>query len=314
MYKSVQKGIALPLILLLIAVVAVVGGGYFFYKNSGGKFSVTPPVPMTPYQELESSLNKTTEAKTAYIDYKTKVASHIAIVARGVTQTVDANVDGYLTGSTDGKVSKGELRISSPNNPGTSVVVSVIQIESGSLYVKGPATAGKWQYVSREESEKLDESNPTDASLYGFNLLDSIISENKALFKTIKKDTVEKLEEQTVDGKTLKRFSVEIAVPDYIAAIEQDPEATLKDKKDGKAILADATIKATFYVDKNSNYITKLTINAKNLSQIKTPEADKLGVSTAHDMTLEADLSRFDLPTDIKAPEPSEVLNPPSEI
>lgn len=276
--------------------------------------NLAPPVPLTPYQELEGALNKTTAAKTAYIDYKTKVASHIAVATSGVTQTINANVDGYLTGSTDGKVSKGELRISSPDNPGTSVVVSVISLEDGGSYVKGPATLGKWQYISKEEGEKLDEANPTDASLYGFNFLESVLSENKALFRTIKKDSVEKLEDHTSDGKNYKRFAVEIAVPDYISAIEQDPDATLKDKSDAKKILGDATIKATFHVDKNSNYITKLIINAKNLSQIKVPEAERLGISTTHDMELDADISRFDVPTDIKAPQPTEVINPPSQI
>lgn len=316
MYKSTIKGFGLPVILLIVAVIAVVGGGYYLSKNPQltKNINLTPPVPLTTYQELESALNKTTEAKTAYIDYKTKVASHIAVATSGVTQTINANVDGYLTGSTDGKVSKGELRISSPDNPGTSVVVSVISLENGSLYVKGPATVGKWQYISKEEGEKLDEKNPTDASLYGFNFLESVLSENKALFRTIKKDSVEKLEDHASDGKNYKRFTVEIAVPDYISAIEQDPDATLKDKSDAKKILSDATVKVTFHVDKSSNYITKLVISAKNLSQIKVPEAERLGISTTHDMTLDADISRFDVPTDIKAPEPTEVINPPSEI
>ncbi len=312
MLKTTQKGIVLPLLLLALIIVAVVGGGYYLSKNSSLGFNFTPPVPLNSHQELEGAVNKTVTVKTAHLDYKTNVKSHITVISTGVTQTLDNNVDGYLAGSDE--ASKGELKIYSTQNPSSSVVIDVISLKDGGSYVKGPATAGKWRYVSKEENNKLDEKNPTDASLYGFNLLDSVISDNKALFRTFKKETVEKLEDFSADGKTLKRFSVEIAVPDFVGAIEKDPDSTLKDKNDAKAILADATIKATFYVDKNTNYITKLSVSAKNLTQILTPEAKQLGVSTRHDIELSADISRFDLPMEIKAPDPSEVINPPSSI
>lgn len=312
-----QQGIA-PLIIVGLVAILLVGAGAVLSRREGGlkgflksPSEVAKQVNPTPYDELESALNKTVEEDSVYVDYKTAVTTSITSTANGITQTLKNHVDGYLTGSTDGKVSKGDLKIYSEEQKDLSVVISIISIENGDLYVKGPATNGKWQKLTKEEQDKMAEEEPTDASLYGFELVGSIFSENKALFKTIKKESVQKLDDLSQDGKNYKRFSVEIAIPDYIGAVENDPDNTPKEKKDAKVILQDSTINATFHVDKSTNYVTKLVIEAKNLTQIPTPEAERLQLSSKHDLHIEADLSRFGVPVDLNLPGPNDLVNPP---
>lgn len=302
------------LLILLLVIVAAVGGGIYYFLNKNILIKSVETIKQvnpikTPRDEMELAINKVMGAKTAYIDYKMKVTSRITNTKTGITQTFNPIAEGYLAGSTDGKVLRMEIRISSSNNPTASIDISVITTEGDIVYVKGPATQGKWMKLAKAEFEKQAESSPTDASLYGFNLLGTILSENKALFKSIRKDAIEKTANQTVDGKVLNKYTVEIGTPEFIDALEQDKETTQKDKSDAKVILKDAVVRADFFVDPGSNYITKLVIDTKNLAQISTPESEQLGISTVHNIELEANLSRFDVPTGITAPDPKDILN-----
>lgn len=307
------------IIFLLFFIIGV--AGFLYFKDSVSKnpsqkksSSLIPQLQKTPYEELESALNKTITAKTLYLDYKTKVTTRIAMAQTGVTQTLNNNVDGYLTGSTDGKTAKAELRIYNEKTPDLTVNMSLITAENGDIYLKTAGTGTKWLKFSKEQYEKENEKSSTDASLYGFEILSTIFSENKALFKTIRKETVTKLEDEVVAGKSLARYKVEISTPEFIKSLEEDQEKTEKDKKDAESILKEAVINATYSVDKETNYITKLVIETKNLTQISTPESDELKITTTHDIELTADLSRFDLPTNITIPDVQDVIGGENNI
>lgn len=316
--KSFQSGFSPLIIIIIVAVVVLAGGGYYLVSKgvlnksskSGVDFgSVVEQVKNTPYSQLESALNKTSEAKTAYLEFNMKDSAMITFVSQGLTKTIVGVVDGYIAGSTDGKDAKMEIRISSPENPGTSINISTILLSNGDAYIKGPATNGKWLKSTTEKLESDDEKTPTDASLYGFQMLSTVFSENKAVFKSINKDSVTKLPDEEKDGKKYSKYSAEMSTPDFLTAQATDPDFTEKDKADANIILQDAVMKVTFTVDNSTNYITGLTIEAKHLTQIPTPESKELGVSTKHDLDISANLSRFNVPADVAAPDPSEVMS-----
>lgn len=320
--KEPQAGFSLIIIIVFIATVLLAGGGFLFLSKNKGIFSktasnkggvdiaaVVDQVKGTPYSELESALDKTGQVKSAYLEFDMKDTAMVTVNSQGITKTIVGLVSGYLTGSTDGKSSKVDMRISSPDNPNTSINISYIILESGDTYLKGPATSGKWLKSTKQESKKRNEASPTDASLYGFQIFSTIFSENKALFKAINKDTVTKLPDEVKEGKKLNKYAVDISTPEFLIAQAQDEEFTDKDKSDAKIILQDAIMKATFVVDSATNYVVSINVEAKHLTQIPTPESQNLGVSTTHDLDLNANMSRFDVPADVTPPAPSEVIS-----
>ena len=300
---------------LLVLLLLLFGGGYLFLSSGKGKsINLADLVAQlnpnkTPFQKLDSALSKTVGVKTLYVDFNMEDTGLITLVSKGVTQTIQANVSGYISGSTDGKTQKMELNISSPSNPGVSIVISVMSLEDGTWFVKSPTTAGKWQKYTKEEYEKESAGNSLDASLYGLNILASVFDESKALFKTIQKETVESLPSETVEGKTYDKYSAEISIPDFISALPLSSNVTEKDVSDSKIILKDAVMRVTLSVDRSTNYVTKIVIDAKHLTFIPNDESEKMGVSTVYDIVTTADLSRFDVPTNISAPDPSEVIS-----
>jgi len=316
--KSSKPIIIGGLILVFLFVILGIGGFFLLSQrktiNISKQTSPSKLFVQTPYDRLIAAVEKTKDVDTLYLEYKTKVTSRISSAKTGVTQTLNNNVDGYITGSTDGKVGKVEFRIYSDLDPSKSVNMTVMNTEDGSWYLKTAATAPKWQKFTKEEYDKLDEGQPTDASLYGINILATIFSENKALFKSFQKDLVESLGDEVIDDKTHAKYRVEISTTAFINALSQDEEIGPRDVEDARIILKDAVITATFFIDKDTNYIKRIKIIAKNLTQIPTPESQQLGVSTVHDCDLTADLSRFNLPTEITPPGPEEIIESKTNI
>lgn len=302
-------------LLILIAAVLAVGGYFVATNKSLSKFDLLKLINPTPYQKLEKALDKTGALDTFYVDYKTKVSSRMTV--QGLTENVVNNVDGYITGSTDDKTTKMEMRIYNEDTPSASVVIGLISVENGDLYIRGPATGVKWQKITKDEYKTMLKEDVPDASLYGFEMISTVFSENKALFKSVEKDAVRQLSDVTENDKAFAKYETEVSVVDFIEVLRQDKESELSEKniKDRQTILQDAIIKTTYSVDKKSGYIAKLVIDAKNLTQVPTtPEAaqlvKQLGLSTQHDLTLTADFSRYNLPTGIVPPDKSEILNP----
>jgi len=316
--SSSSKKILIGIFILVFFLIILGIGGFFLLsqrKTLDTTKQISPKVSIqTPYDKLIAAVEKTKDVDTLYLEYKTKVTSRISSAKTGVTQTLNNNVDGYITGSTDGKVGKMELRIYSDLDPSKSVNMTVMNTEDGSWYLKTAATAPKWQKFTKEEYDKLDEEQPNDASLYGINILATIFSENKALFKSFQKDWVENLGDEIIGDKAYAKYRVEISTTAFINALSQDDEISPRDIEDARIILEDAVITATFFIDKEMNYIKRIKIIAKNLTQIPTPESQQLGISTTHDIDLTADLSRFNLPTEITPPDPSEIIESSTNI
>lgn len=292
--------------IVIVIIVVILGvGGYMLFNNQSTNSLLS--LNKSPYDKLLTALNKTTSAKTMYAEYKTKVTSSLSSAQTGVTQTLTNNVDGSIAGSTDGKTGQFDMKIYSESNPTQSVNVAVINTENGDWYVKN-AGSTKWQKFTKEEYEKDTASQPIDASLYSLNILSTLFEKDQALLKSIKKETVEAIGEESMNDTKLAKYKVEISTPDFINALANNPDRTKNEIEDSKRILKNAVLTAVFYVDDKSNYVRKLHVEAKKLAQLPNEQSEKLGVSVTHDILLNADLSRFDVSTDITAPDDKDVL------
>ncbi|MFC1649426.1 hypothetical protein ACFL2C_01760 [Patescibacteria group bacterium] len=313
--KSRNQGGMAHLIILLLLALGLILGGYYLLSSTGedGKteFSaekIINKVNITPIGKLKSSLEKTESVDTLYAEFEADLESKVTFTQTGVTQSIPVDMGGYITGSTDGEISKVKLSIKQFNNPSASVDIEIVGTENN-VYLKGPATTGKWWRFSEEKFKEEDSKNPTDASLFIFDILGTIFEDNKALLKSVNDDSFEDLGTEQGENKKFNKYHVEIAVPDYISNLENDDELSSEKINQVKAILNDATISATFYVSDSSGYVEKVTIDAKNLTQIPTDESKALGVSTTHDAVLTAELSRFNVPTSITAPSGEDVID-----
>ncbi|MDO8470888.1 MAG: hypothetical protein Q7S63_02870 [bacterium] len=319
-FPTQTSGTKLPFIILLAIGIAALGIGGTYTLNKGDATNpivrfVTEVNPFkTPYDHLVLAIDTTNSARTLHMEYATNLTSSITFSKTGLTQAVGAKIEGYLGGSTDGKIGKGEIRFSSLEDAGPSVTISFIGTENGDAYYKFPSVV-KWVHMTKEQLKEFNANSPTDASLYSFDILGSVLSESKALFKGIEKNTIQKVSSEKADGKTYDTYAVEISTPAFIEALGKDPDSTEKDVKDAQIILKDATLKATFSVEKESGYITKIGLEGKRLTQIPTPEGQAAGVSSVlHDMNLTADLTRFNLPADITVPGSKDVMEYDSSI
>lgn len=312
--QTVQPNKKTPMIAIIIIFFVLAGGGYYFMtmsKNStNGSTSSNPLQTMaqkSPYDALSAALNKDIAATTAYMEYKTQVTSSLSQAKTGVTQTLHSNIDGSISGSTDGKTTDMEMKIYSAASPDTSVNVSVMNTANGDWYVRNAQTAPKWQKLTKAQYEQVN-AGPIDASLFGLNILGTIFSSNQALFKSFTKESVTKITDPNSTISTFNDYQVEVSTPAYLAALAKDKDITQKEISDTKQILQDAILTVLFSVDKNSGYVTKIHIDGKRLTQIPTPQSEQLGISTTHDILLDATMSRFNVPTNITAPESGNVL------
>ncbi len=299
--------------LLIVAVLVLVLVGTVYVKADGGSSSEKISsiqkkynLFLSPRQEFEVAVDRTAAVSSLYAEYKSDVTSRITLPT-GVTETVDNNVNGYLTGTSTGDLMKGEMRISSDLDPSKEVIVEMITSEKTN-YIKGPQTQSKWLKIDNSDLEKKDEESPNDASLYGFDILGSIFSEDKALWKAIDKNSIEYQGEDKRNNKTYKKFKVEIGNSEYIKALESNPDASKKSIEEDKKILSSAKLTATFEIDATAKYITKMVIEAKNLKQIVPEQLAAAGISTQHDLKMVVDMSRFNVATDVTIPSDNEIL------
>lgn len=298
----------LPLLILVVVLLVIGGGSFYFMSKSNtphrGDASSNPLQKMiakSPYDSLRTALDKTIAVKTAYVEYKTKVTSSVTSAQSGVTQTLHNSVDGSISGSTDGKTQSLEMKIYNDDYPDKSVNISTLTTELGEWYIRNAQTAPKWQKLTKEQYDAFS-SGPTDASLYGLVFMGTFFSPSQALFNSFNKEAVVSLGEERGENTTYSKYKVDVSTPAFIEALSKDENIKPDDVADAKQILQDAIITVTYYVDDTSGYVTRLVVDAKRLTQIQTPEALKLGLSTTHDINLEATLSRFDIPTNITAP------------
>lgn len=314
-----QNGIVHLFLIVVIIVLLIAGGAYFAFSqyssdsdlnlgSIGQMTDVVDRVAGTPKGKVESAIDKMIGVDTAYVDLRMDVKSMVTRQSNGLTQTIDAIASGYLTGSGETEEYKSEISISSPLNPGVSVKIETIIDMEENVYLKGPATEGKWWKFSKEDFEEESAKNPTDASLYGLVIVGTLLDENKALLKTIDRESITQLPNVERDGKTYERYSVVLSNPGFISALESDEDATESDVEDARKILADAVMSAELTIDKDTGYITSIKLDAKHLTQIQTEESKALGFDTRHDMVVSADISRINVPLEITFPDPADVI------
>jgi hypothetical protein len=231
------------------------------------------------------------------------------LVSNGVSNTASSLAKGFITGSTDGKRSKTELRISNANNPKSEIVISNI-ISDEDIYIKGPATGQKWWKTSEEGLDEMNGDTPMDASLFGFYYLGTLFEESDAVFKSVGSNNIRFLGEEKYKDRTVLKYSAEIAVPSFINAVSQN-EDLKDDVEDLEKILEDTTMDGTFYVDPETYYIVYMDVSAKNVTQIITPEAERFGLRAVHDINFISDLSRFNLENTVSIPDESEIEDAP---
>lgn len=306
----------IALIVVVVLILLFIGGGfYFIVKSNQNSSKVNNPISMipptvtqeSPYEILQSALIKTIAVKTMYLDYQTKVTSYLTSAKTGVTQTLHNSVNGSISGSKDGKTMDMEMKIFNDSNPDKSVNLSVLSTENGDWYIRNAQTAPKWKKLTKEQSDQFT-SNSVDASLFGVNILSTAFSNNQALFKSFAKESVISLGDEQKDNNTYGKYKVAVSTLDYINALSGDNDLKKQDVDDARKILKDSIIDVTYFVNKNTGYVEKIYINGQKFTQISTEESQQLKISTTHDISLVATLSRFNVPTNITAPESSDVL------
>lgn len=303
----------LRIVVFLISL--VVGGlAMFIYRAGDGDFASRLDafqkeynISLSPQQKFEKALELTNGLDTAYIEFKGIVNTKITNNNNGLSGNQKGKLAGYLTGSTDGNTQRLELRISGDNNSGLEMIIGIITVDDGkTMYVSGPATKGKWQKYSKEEWEKISESSPTDASMYVFDIVSTLFSKSKALLASANPNSLQVLKPE--DGHD--HYKVEISVPSYIESQDLDDDYTDKEIKDAKLILKESVISGEFWVDQKSEYVTKMIIEAKNMQNVPSEELTKAGISAKFDANMEVVLSRFNLPTNISAPDEESIIKP----
>ena len=136
-FPTQVSGTKLPLIILLVAGVVVLGVGSTYVLNKENtdnpivKFVNQINPFKTSYDYLMLAVDKTNSASTLHMEYATDLTSSISFSETGLTQAVDAKVKGYVEGSTNGSIGKGEIQFSSSENPEASFTFSFIANENG---------------------------------------------------------------------------------------------------------------------------------------------------------------------------------------
>lgn len=302
-------------LIIVVFLVSLLFGGVsmLVYKSGTGSFSdrldafqKQYSLFLTPVQKFEKALEITNSLDTAHMEFDGSVNTKLTNNT-GLTANQKGKVAGYITGSTDGNTQRIELRISGEKETGIEVIVGIISVDNGeTLYVSGPATKGKWQKYSKADWDKISESSITDASLYIFDIVSTLFSKSKALLASANLSDLKALESK--DG--LDHYKVEISVPSYIESQDSDEEYTDKDIKESSIILKEAIISGEFWVDQQTNYVTSMNIEAKNMRNVPTEESTKMGISAKFDSIMQVKLSRFNLPTNISAPDETEIVKP----
>lgn len=298
-------------LIIALLIFLVIGFGYYGFSGQSLSFDDLhrkSGILLTRRQKLENAIEKTIQLNTLYVEFESETKSTLTSSTLGFSRTIDSNINGYLAGSTDGKISKAEMRVSSDLTKGLETILSVIGIDEEVVYIQGPSTNGKWIKLSYDEYLEVDVE---DASLYQFNLLATFFDDSKALIKSVDANSFSYEGVQEFEGEQYEKYTVEISVPKYIETLDLDESVSDTKLAQHKSILESAVISADMYVSSKNGYINGLVIRAKNLEQIISQEDIKnSGISrNVHNITLSAKFSRFNLETNISAPPDDEVIN-----
>ncbi len=292
-----RKGFSIVELLVVVVVLGIFSfGGYLYYTQNFMGVS------------LEDALNNTSNVSSMHVDYGMDVKTSIGDASTGTNTDVNSNVDGYMTGGVDGEAYEMKMSISNDLDPTSSLSVTVISDTDGNWYTKTAATGGKWVKYTSDEYEQEFSGNTIDASLFGINILGTMFDGSQAVFGATTTSTVVELGEETVNDVVLKKYKVEISVPDFIESLWGSEDVTEKDISDSEAILAHATISAVMYVNEAAGFVERMVITANNLEQIIPAEYADLGYTSTHNIVMTADLSRFGVENQVTIPTESQIV------
>lgn len=291
---------------------------YNTYARQRNQASITPtpskmptwtPVPsFTPIPtqkvsqfgppQLQSAYTQTLGVQTLKAAFISNV--HTTIVKTdGAESTVDSKVEGYLFGTADGKTIQTELRISYNAQPERTAFFGQILVDDR-LFMK--VNEQDWEERNRSDYNKLYENQPIDATAYAYNMLDTLFTNSKALLRGIDTNSIAPQPDEQIDGKPVQVYTFNISIPDYIDALQKDPNTTPFTLEDAKKIMGSAKITGKLYVDTSSNYIVRIVLGGSSFTQINTEQSQLLGQTTTHSIEMVANLVDFNTPLSLKAP------------
>lgn len=264
---------------------------------------------LSPTQEFERAIANTNEYESGYLEYDSDITMRITNLRTGLSEISEATMNGYTTG--DEERSQLVLRIGSPNVPGSEVSLEVIvdqtDTDDETYYVRGPATGSKWVKLSAEEYH-AESDEPYDSTLFGFDLMSTLL-DNDALLSSYDAKSLEYLGEEQQDNTTVKKYRVDIAVPDLVAKLDADEEYfSDKEIKELRQALSSAALSAVLYVDVQKAVISKMEIQADNVEQI-IPEIAVELMRQTNDISMTVTLSKLGLPNDIQLPAEESVVS-----
>jgi hypothetical protein len=307
---------------IVVAVLGAVSGFVLVYNNNARErqrtmLALTPsptmsPVPTptftpTPTQRmlrlpdptLQSAYDRTVSASSMKAAFVSDVRTRRVISSENREETIESRVEGYLFGASDGSPIQTELRITFAKDPNRTAFFGQILVED-QLYMK--TNTDLWVKRDKSDYNKLYENQPIDATAYAYNMLDTLFTNHKALLRGIDESSIRREGDEDIEGKRMTPFSFSLNIGEYIAAMERDDQTAAFSVQDARAILRDARVNGTLYVDSTSGYIARITLTGTNLVQISTQESEQLGVSASHDMAMLANLVDYNAPLTLQAP------------
>jgi hypothetical protein len=263
--------------------------------------------PRFPDALLQEAYTNTTSVSTAKVAFASTVETTINQPTNQTQQKLRSNVSGYLVGSAIDDTMQTELRIAYADDESRNAEFRQILV-GDNLYLQTNTSGRMWDRRRRSDYNRLYENQPLDATTYAYNMLDTLFSSGKALFRAIDVSTVQPQPEREIDGKTYAPYVFRLTVQDYIQALERDPDTTEYILEDARKILANASISGTIFVNKDTRFIERLEYTGTNFTQISNEDSQNLlGITTTHNMSVVAIFSEFNAPLTIIPPPEQEV-------
>lgn len=263
--------------------------------------------PRFPDALLQEAYTNTTNVSTAKVAFVSTVETTINQPTDQTQQKLRSNVSGYLVGSAVDDTMQTELRIAYAEDDSRNAEFRQILV-GDNLYLQTNTSGRIWDRRERSDYNRLYENQPIDATAYTYNMLDTLFSSGKALFRAIDASSVQPQPEREIDGKKYAPFVFRLTVQDYIQALERDPDTTEYILEDARKILSNASISGTIFVNKETRFIERLEYTGTNFTQISSEDSqDLLGITTTQDMNVVAIFSDFNAPLTIIPPPEQEV-------
>lgn len=315
--KSIPTFAVILMAVLVLLLAFVYGYNTLERRKIEQQLSLTPsvspsPIPTktptpTPTQKVslfsdplvQEAYNNTITTRSMRVGFLSDVKTNILSEESGETEHIEAKIEGYFLGNTDGNTIQTELRITQNGSDRTAFFGQILV--NNQLFIK--RNEDRWVERDRSDFNKLYENQPIDATAYAYNMVDTLFTNSKALLRAIDENTVQPLPDETIDDKPVKVFTFQFSNIDYINALQFDENTKEFTLEDAKKILVNAGINGKIYIDPETKTIIRIELAGTNFTQIAKDEAVQLGIITTHDITLVANLLDFNKPVSLEPPQ-----------